>query len=101
MADGKNLDIIEHATSVGCPLNLFDPGAILPPARLEPIPHDRWPLWAKAVEALRSADDIGVGSTIKRQLGVMGALFTATMTAVGLPCGCADRAAQYDIQYRY
>lgn len=69
---------------------------------LAPIPYEDWPVWAKWLKrAFAKPEDVGIGSTIERTLGMFGKGYKSTLQAMGLPCGCADRKAEYDIIYRY
>lgn len=67
----------------------------------QPVPHEKWPAWAKGVATLCCADDIGVGDTVKNRLGVLGAAFKAWAKAAGIPCGCAKRQALWNVLYPY
>ncbi len=84
-------------------LRVSKPPAV--PIRIEnkfvAIPFEQWPKWAKWVSERRWEGEIGVGSTIKRLLGAFGEAFKKTLAAIGVPCGCDKRAAQYDIEYPY
>lgn len=69
--------------------------------KLEPIPRDQWPKWASAVASFAKPEDKGVGDTVKRMLGSAGVLFQATLQALGLPCGCDQRQAEYNARFPY
>jgi len=45
--------------------------------------------------------DIGVGSTIERELGRAGVAFKAVLATLGVPCGCADRRDEWNALYPY
>jgi hypothetical protein len=99
-------DIIENANARECPKGKFpadlDCGAQPPPAEPpKPVPYDEWPKWAKAVEKFRSGDDVGVGSTIRRQLGILGEGFKASLRLMGVECGCDARHDEWNIVYPY
>jgi hypothetical protein len=72
-----------------------------PPRELLPLHPDNWPAWAKLVAAMKAPEDKGVGSTIDRKLGLLGAAFKLTLKALGVPCGCGDRKELYDRLYPY
>jgi hypothetical protein len=63
--------------------------------------EQQWPTWAKLVAAMKAPEDKGVGSTIDRKLGLLGAAFKLTLKALGVPCGCGDRRDLYDKLYPY
>ena len=67
----------------------------------QPVPRDKWPLWAAAISKLATDADKGVGSTVDRLLGAGGKAYKATLKALGVPCGCAKRKAEWDVMYRY
>jgi len=77
-------------------------GAVLAKQQAKAVPHDKWPLWARAVELGRATEDKGVGDTIKRTLGGAGEAFEAWyLRVVGKDCGCRDRAAHLSALYPY
>lgn len=45
--------------------------------------------------------DIGVGSTIEREAGVVGLAFKAAMKAANIDCGCSGRKNDYDARFPY
>jgi len=99
-------DIIENAAAGDCPLGKFtEPQAsvgLQPPLTpLIPVPRDKWPAWANLVAARATPSDIGVGSTIERELGRVGVAFKAVLATLGVPCGCADRRDEWDALYPY
>jgi hypothetical protein len=65
------------------------------------IPREQWPTWAKAVTPWAEPEDIGVGDTIHRKLGVLGEVFKATLKTLGVPCGCDQRQEEWNILYPY
>lgn len=65
------------------------------------VPHDQWPLWARAIERMRKPDDIGVGTTWERELAHVGTAIKAALKLMKIPCGCAKRKAEWDVMYRY
>lgn len=72
--------------------------ATVPP---QPVPRDQWPTWAKAIAAMKADTDTGVGSTVDRLLGTFGKVYKATLKAMGVPCGCNERRAEWDARYPY
>lgn len=75
--------------------------AIIPSQPIKPMPADSWPVWAKTVARLKSDEDMGVGDTIRRQVGIFGAGFKAAMLGMGVPCGCDARQDEYNTKYPY
>jgi len=65
---------------------------------LEP---NRWPKWAKAAATFKTAEDKGVGDTIKRMLGTAGIFFEATMKTLGVPCHCPERREEFNARFPY
>lgn len=85
-----------------CPLSL--PGTDTPAEPAEPVvavPRDQWPAWATAIAAMKTDADTGVGSTVDRLLGTFGKVYKATLKAMGVPCGCNARRAEWDRRYGY
>jgi hypothetical protein len=68
---------------------------------LHPIPRDQWPLWASGVARWQEPGDAGVGDTIHRKLGLLGEIFKGTLKAMGVPCGCDGRRADWNVMYPY
>jgi hypothetical protein len=101
--NGRN--VIELSTTGECPKGYFvKPDAEYKPAKPRtflPLHPDNWPAWAKLVAAMKADSDAGVGSTIDRKLGLIGAAFKLTLKALGVPCGCGDRKELYDKLYPY
>lgn len=65
-------------------------------------PGGDWPRWAQGVALLRKPEDAGVGDTVERWARVFGGVqFKAMARAVGLPCRCARRRAQWNARYPY
>jgi hypothetical protein len=99
---GRN--VIELSAAGECPKGYFDkpdPTKPAPPRELLPLHPDNWPAWAKLVAAMKAPEDKGVGSTIERKLGLIGAAFKLTLKALGVPCGCGDRRELYNKLYPY
>ena len=69
---------------------------------MEAIPYDDWPLWAKAIAALKTDADAGVGDTFDRLSASMGGgVFKKWSQAAGIPCGCSARKASWNQLYPY
>ena len=67
-----------------------------------PVPHDKWPKWALAIELLKVYGDVGVGDTIERLAGTPGLAFKAAFKAVtGRDCGCDGRKESMNDLYPY
>jgi hypothetical protein len=101
---GKN--VLELSAAGNCPKGYFtkpDPTEFKPakPRTLLPLHPDNWPAWAKLVAAMKVDGEKGVGSTIERKLGLIGAAFKLTLKALGVPCSCADRKELFDKLYPY
>lgn len=94
------LDIIEHAKQGYCPLGKFS-GEPIKPDPILPVPRDEWPAWVNFVAKLATEGDGGVGDTIHRQLGIVGEAFKETLTALGVPCGCDKRRAEWNAKFPY
>jgi hypothetical protein len=100
-------DILENSAAGVCPKGLFstpdEPIQPRPskPRTFLPLHPDNWPAWAKLVAAMKAPEDKGVGSTIDRKLGLIGAAFKLTLKALGVPCGCGERKELYDKLYSY
>ena len=71
------------------------------PALLAISDSAEWPLTARIIRRLRSADDIGIGDTIHRQLGFPGRWFESAAESLGIHCGCTDRRAWLNRRYPY
>jgi len=87
-----------------CPLGgtqLFSNAGALPAATFSAVAAEQWPAWANLVAARATPADIGVGSTIERELGRVGVAFKAVLATLGVPCGCADRRDEWNALYPY
>jgi hypothetical protein len=74
----------------------------LVPPKISPVARGSWPPWASAVALLRADPDVGVGDTIERWATRFGGKqFQMMAAAVGLPCRCAERQAEYNAKYPY
>ncbi len=75
--------------------------AVQTPQPITPKPVAEWEAWAVKVSSWRTSADVGIGDTIHRKLGALGRAFTATLKAIGVPCGCDGRQAEYNAKYPY
>ena len=66
-----------------------------------PIPYDQWEPWAKGVALLARNADVGVGDTVARLLGKAGKAYQAARKALGIPCHCPERRAEWNVVYAY
>ena len=71
------------------------------PRKIVAVPMGQWPLWAKAIQKIRSDEDKGVGDTVHRRLGKMGAAFKIFMKSIRAPCGCDRRREEWNQKYPY
>lgn len=67
----------------------------------QPLPFAQWPAGAKLVALRKQPGDIGVGSTIEREAGLVGLAFKAAMKAAKIDCGCSGRKNDYDARFPY
>lgn len=72
-----------------------------PVAPIVPVPYAAWPAWANTTAAKRQPGETGVGDTKKRLYGVSGEIYKAAMKLLGMPCGCAERQAEFNITFPY
>lgn len=73
-----------------------------PPPQPEAIPHHLWPKWALKLEQHRVAGEIGVGDTARRLAAKLGGeQYKALRMALGVPCRCAARQAEWNTSYPY
>jgi len=97
-------DVIQHAAEGNCPEGKYAGEPTVQPverAAPQPVPPTIWPAWANLVAARATPSDIGVGSTIERELGRAGVAFKAVLATLGVPCGCADRRDEWNALYPY
>lgn len=75
----------------------------VPPKVYEPIPRTDWPAAANLIAMLAAPSDVGVGDTIKRQLGIAGKLYQAAFRALtgGNCAGCGFRQNKWNQLYPY
>lgn len=59
------------------------------------------PTWVLALKAKRAPEDKGVGDTFARLLGTFGEAFKATSKALGIPCNCTRRQAEWNERWPY
>ena len=110
IADPLKRDIIALSDAGNCPKGYFSGGSTAnataathspPLPSPQPVPYDHWPAYATLAATKAAPGDVGVGSTIKRVLGVAGEAFKAVLRGAGLNCGCDARAAAMDAEYPY
>ncbi len=68
-----------------------------------PIPFDKWPRLARLIAWRKRDGETGVGDTLARILGNVGADAMAHWyeKITGHDCGCADRRAKLNTIFRY
>lgn len=73
------------------------------PKQFDPVPHNKWPLAAKSIAAMKIDEDKGVGDTIKRLLGTAGKLYQSLFIALtGSSCkSCGFRQQKWNQLYPY
>lgn len=95
-------NVIDNSAAGFCPKGYFNaPDSAFRPQPILPVPRDKWPTWAAKVAEYAAPGDLGVGSTISRELGTAGRLVKATLKALGVPCGCDRREAEFNLRYPY
>lgn len=69
----------------------------------DPIPRDQWTTAANLIATLATAEDRGVGDTIKRELGRAGKVYQAAFKLLtGHACtGCSFRQSKWNQLYPY
>lgn len=69
-------------------------------ARSDP---SKWPMLVRAIAAYREPSDMGVGDTLERLFGHLGADVLAKWFTrlTGRDCGCSNRKADANTKYRY
>jgi hypothetical protein len=72
-----------------------------PPPFTAPVSRDQWPLAARVLAKLATAEDAGLGSTLTRLLNTGGAgdLFKWAMGVLPGGCGCEKRAEWLDARF--
>ena len=70
---------------------------------LDPIPHEKWPLWALAIARLKKEGETGLGDTITRLIGDARSerFKTWFQRKFGRSCGCEERRAWLNRKYPY
>lgn len=96
---------IENAEENACPERRFKPcpqGANVPLPK-GPLPRDQWPLTARIVAKLATAEDQGVGDTIARVIDPLGGEIYKRWhrRITGRDCGCNDARARLNALYPY
>jgi len=67
------------------------------------VPHNEWPLWAKALKLLSNDKDGGVGDTLARVIGdeTSEAFKNWYKATFGKVCGCNGRRIEWNHKYSY
>ena len=85
--------------------NAPPPLTIAPKAtkHLDPIPHEKWPLWSLAIARLKKEGETGLGDTITRMIGHSNSeRFKAWFQRkFGKSCGCEERRVWLNRKYPY
>ncbi len=70
-------------------------------ARIEPIPSNEWPIWAKALKQFSKPEDKGIGDVVARIIGdeKSEAFKTWHYATFGKPCNCTARQARWNRLY--
>jgi hypothetical protein len=70
---------------------------------VKPTVAREWPLWAKAIKAVRSEQDSGVGDTVERIIGKENsdAYKKWHKSLFGKPCNCSKRKENWNNVYSY
>ena len=81
--------------------NLFNTDPAYTALWATPQPEIKWPRLCRLIGRRRVTGDRGIGDTLARQFGRLGADRLATLykRLTGLDCGCADR--QRDLNERF
>jgi hypothetical protein len=68
---------------------------------VEPIPVEKWPIWAKGLRQLSKPEDKGIGDVVARLIGDENSeKFKAWYkTTFGKDCGCTGRQAEWNTKY--
>jgi hypothetical protein len=91
-----------HYMLDGKPVFLGDPVPVAPPAPLQAVPRDQWPIGFKFIGSFAKVPpDKGVGDTAKRLLGEKGEWFKREMKKHGIDCGCSARQIEWNLKYPY
>jgi hypothetical protein len=72
-------------------------------ARIEPLPMDDWPTWAKDIAKDRLPADMGVGDTVMHMIGDTRSekFKTFWKETVGTGCGCSERQGWLNQRFPY
>lgn len=70
---------------------------------IEVVPYDGWPLWAKAMAAVKTPEDRGVGDTVERTIGPANssAIKKFYHKTFGRTCNCDGRRDTWNRKYPY
>ncbi len=65
------------------------------------LPHDQWPIWAKALSKRATPEDKGIGDVVARTIGpeASGAFKAFYEMTFGKPCGCNGRQKLWNTKY--
>lgn len=65
------------------------------------VPRDKWPWYMTLISQLATEEDVGVGDTIHRNLGSVGAVYETAFKMLGKTCGCSNRRTLFNRKYPY
>lgn len=102
-ASGQWLIDTRHAAWVASNPKPSSPVAHPAEKKIAYVPKEQWPRWARDVaeDPHREREDVGVGDTIEKILGDGGMAAKVILATLGVPCGCAQRKAEYNVLYSY
>ena len=71
--------------------------------RVEAVPFDQWPLWARVIAKFRRADDLGLGDTVVHLIGDARSEHFQKWFARKFrrSCGCTDRQRWLNRRFPY
>lgn len=72
-------------------------------SRIEPLPRDQWPFWAKVVAKFRQLQDLGLGDSVVHLIGdARSERFKKWFERkFGRSCGCTDRRLWLNGRFPY
>ena len=73
------------------------------PARIQSVPDEKWPLWAKSLRKFSRPADMGIGDTIVHLIGDTNSARFRTwfQRKFGKSCGCTERQRWLNQKYPY
>lgn len=73
------------------------------PGQFAGVKHDdKPPSWVGLVSYFKAPEDAGVGDTVQRYAAMLGGeLFKQWSKRLGLPCGCTQRQAEWNVRWPY